>query len=351
MASPGNKLKVRVIRAEGLQRMNKFTSDHPYVTCGIKRADGKVVTKADTKPVMSGDKLNPIWDEMLELESWQPGETLEFTVYDRGLLGSKTEGKAELPAESFHPHGFQGMRPINGLPDAKLFVEVQAVGAQDGEPPSEQDPGLPTYGAVEVQAVGAQDGEPPSAQYPELATSFQDEMLELESWQLGETLEFTVYDRGLLGSKTEGKALLPSEFFYPNGFQGMIAIIGLPDAKLSVEVQIVGAQSEEASPEQDPALTTDGAGEAGENVAVPQRLGVSILQAHGLNHMNNFTGDNPYVTCEVKHLDPAAEMTRVETEAVAEGDTSNPFWGETHTVEPWFAGESLEFTVYDKGLV
>merc|ERR1712129_99582 len=81
------------------------------------------------------------------------------------------------------------------------------------------------------------------------------------------------------------------------------------------------------------------------------RLAVSILQAHGLTHMNNFTGDNPYVTCEVKHVDPAAQTTRVETKSVAEGDTLNPFWGETHNVEPWREGESLEFTVYDKGLV
>jgi len=93
---------------------------------------------------------------------------------------------------------------------------------------------------------------------------------------------------------------------------------------------------------------------AGENEAqapVPQRLGVSILQAHGLKHMNHFTGDNPYVVCEVKHLDPAAEMTRVETKPVEEGDTLNPFWGETHNVQPWCVGESLEFTVYDKGLM
>jgi len=81
------------------------------------------------------------------------------------------------------------------------------------------------------------------------------------------------------------------------------------------------------------------------------RLGVSILQAHGLKHMNNFTGDNPYVICEVNHLDTAAEKTQVETKPVAEGDTLNPFWGETHTLEPWCEGESLEFTVYDKGLV
>jgi len=239
MASPSNKLNVRIIRAEGLQRMNHFTGDHPYVTCAIKRAEGEVVTKADTKPVTEGDTLNPIWDETLEFESWQPGETLEFTVYDKGLLGSKSEGKA----------------------------------------------------------------------------------------------------------------LLPSEFFYPHGFQGMLAIIGLPDAKLEVEIKAVGAQDEEPSLGQDPGLATDGAPEVGENVAVPQKLAVSILQAHGLKHMNNFTGDNPYVVCEVKHHDPAAETTRVETKPVAEGDTLNPFWGETHNLEPWFEGESLEFTIYDKGLV
>jgi len=230
MASPSNKLKVRIIRAEGLQHLNHFTGDNPYVTCGIKRADGKVETKVETKPVTEGDTLNPIWDETLELEPWQPGETLEFIVYDKGLLGSKTEGKA----------------------------------------------------------------------------------------------------------------ILTGEFFYPNGFQGTIAIIGLPDAKLSVEVQVVGAQDGEALLEQ---------AKVSEGVAVPQKLGVSILQAHGLKHMNNFTGDNPYVTCEVKHLDPATKRTCVETKPMAEGDTLNPFWGETHDLEPWFEGESLEFTVYDRGLV
>merc|ERR1712032_1227719 len=165
--------------------------------------------------------------------------------------------------------------------------------------------------------------------------------LELESWQPGEALEFVLYDKGLLGAKTEGKALLPSEFFHPNGFEGMLAIIGLPDAKLNVEVQLVGSEG----------LTTDAAPEAGGSGGVPQRVAVSILQAHGLKHLNNFTGDQPYVVCEVKNIDPAAETTRVETQPVTEGDTLNPFWGETHTLERFSEGESLEFTVYDKGLV
>merc|ERR1712129_353047 len=201
MAAADNKLIVKIICAEGLQHMNHFTGDHPYVTYEVQHANGEVETKTDTKPVTEGDTLNPVWDETLELESWQPGESLKFTVYDKGLLGSKTEGKA----------------------------------------------------------------------------------------------------------------LLPSEFFYPQGFQGRLALIGLPDAKLSVEVQVVGAQNGEPSPEQDPELTTYGAPEAAESVVLPQKLAVSILQAHGLKHMDNFTGDAPYVTCEVQRIDGTGETTRVET--------------------------------------
>merc|ERR550532_1413925 len=82
----------------------------------------------------------------------------------------------------------------------------------------------------------------------------------------------------------------------------------------------------------------------------PQRLGISILEAHGLQHMNHFTGDHPYATCEIKHYDQA-KSTKIETKPVTEGDTQNPFWGETHYLDSWRHGEPLEFTIYDKGLI
>merc|ERR1712008_633270 len=44
-------------------------------------------------------------------------------------------------------------------------------------------------------------------------------------------------------------------------------------------------------------------------------------------------------------------MGKVETKPVTDGDTQNPFWGETHTWGPWHEGEPLEFTVYDKSLI
>lgn len=133
----GQKLLVHVIRAQGLQHMNHFTGDHPYVQAEIKHMGHHAkVTRAQTRPITQGDTLNPFWDERLELEPWTPGEALELTVYDKGLLGSKTEGKVMLPSQNFYPSGFNGMLPIN-LPhqqqhpqqQALLQVAVQVMGA------------------------------------------------------------------------------------------------------------------------------------------------------------------------------------------------------------------------------
>merc|ERR1719297_665236 len=126
MAQAGQPLIVNVIQAEGLQHLNHFTGDHPYVVCEVKHLQHHATrTTAETQKVMEGDTINPVWNEVLELERWQPGEALEFTIYDKGLIGSKTEGKALLPSEFFYPNGFCGMISVVGLPAARLRVEVR----------------------------------------------------------------------------------------------------------------------------------------------------------------------------------------------------------------------------------
>merc|ERR1719412_3127533 len=86
----------------------------------------------ETKPVTEGDVLNPFWGETHHLDPWHMGEALEFTIYDKGLVGSKTEGKVVLPSETFFPNGFSGMLSISGLQHAELQVEVQVVGTVGG---------------------------------------------------------------------------------------------------------------------------------------------------------------------------------------------------------------------------
>jgi len=123
-----HKLGISILEAQGLQHMNHFTGDHPYITCEIKHFDQSKSTKIETKPVTEGDTQNPFWGETHYLDSWHPGELLEFSIYDKGLMGSKTEGKAVLPAELFSQQGFTGMIPISGLPHALLHVIVRVLG-------------------------------------------------------------------------------------------------------------------------------------------------------------------------------------------------------------------------------
>jgi len=272
MAWLDQKLLVNVIQAEGLQQMNHFTGDHPYVVCEVQRQDASLPkSKAETKPVKEGDKFNPVWNETLELEHWAPGEALSFTVYDKGLLGSKTQGKALLPSEFFYPNAFNGCVNIMGLTDAKLRLEIS----------------------------------------PSMAATTQGE------------------DSGMTPATPE--ALPPTDVPVPATCEEVPAS---PQPAGTDESQegVVPSMEQPSEPEQ-------------------FQLAVSMLQAHGLKHMNHFTGDEPYVTCQVQHLDKHAEVVKVETKPATEGDMLNPFWGETHTLSPWSPGEALEFTVYDKGLI
>merc|ERR1712032_1559260 len=102
----------------------------PYVVCEVKHLDQHTAaTKVETKPVTEGDTLNPFWGDTLHLGPWHEGEPLEFTVYDQGLIGSKTEGKVVLGPELFFPNGFSGMLSISGLPHAMLHVIVRPLGS------------------------------------------------------------------------------------------------------------------------------------------------------------------------------------------------------------------------------
>merc|ERR1712048_1235495 len=127
------KLAVSILQAHGLQHMNNFTGDHPYCTCEVKHMHHAGTTRMETKPVTEGDTLNPFWGETHVLEPWHEGEPLEFSVYDKGLIGSKTEGKVVLGPELFFPNGFSGMLSISGLPHAMLHVIVRPLGPWGGE--------------------------------------------------------------------------------------------------------------------------------------------------------------------------------------------------------------------------
>jgi len=122
-------LAVSILQAHGLQHMNRFNGDHPYVVCEVKHLDQRAAaTKAETKPMTEGNTLNPFWGETFHMGPWHEGESLEFTVYDKGLAGSKILGKTVLGPELFFPNGISGMLSISGSPQAMLHVIIRPLG-------------------------------------------------------------------------------------------------------------------------------------------------------------------------------------------------------------------------------
>lgn len=110
-----------------------------------------------------------------------------------------------------------------------------------------------------------------------------------------------------------------------------------------------------------PASTSSGAGESTLSTAVSgsargeskidktmASLKVSILEASNLKHLN-FTGDAPWVACEVRRSDSKDIPLSCKTEALK--NTLDPVWNEIHTLDSWIVGEALDFTVYDQGLI
>jgi len=125
------KLAVTIMQAQNLKHLNHFTGDKPYVVCEVKHnSRHERRARVQTKEVTIGDTSNPQWNECLELEPWYPAEKLEFTIYDKGLLGSRKEGKAELPGEMFHTNsnGWTGVLPVENNPQMTLQVAVRVLG-------------------------------------------------------------------------------------------------------------------------------------------------------------------------------------------------------------------------------
>jgi len=384
----GQKLIVDIVRATGLAQMNSFTGDHPYVQCEVKHLDRhEASTKAATKPMVSqnpGDTMNPIWNERLEIQPWQPGEDLEFTIYDKGLIGSRTEGKVSLPSANFYPQGYSGMLPVQGLQNAFLQVAVQVAGAGTNQygvssgvtyanaaapttttyPMQGASSGMmyspmqqgTTSGATfsSPMSYGTSSpvtyaGTPTAAAAPMMAPTYtQSSAMPMQS---------SVMPMQTSPMYTQSSAMPMQQYSAPTTAYSA----STPMPAMPVQTQTYGAAPMQtyASPpsptymqQQQPYMMQGaqmyGGGAYGTGA---YKLAVSIIQAQGLKHMNNFTGDHPYVVCEVKHAAHRERRTKVETKPVTHGDTTNPLWNETHELEPWHPGDHLEFSVYDKGLI
>merc|ERR1712232_779310 len=111
---PTTGIQVTIIEARGLKHLN-FVGDKLWCQCMVKqktRRHGNA--KCQTRVEKS---LEPHWNETFDLD-WEFGEQIEFTIYDQGLIGSKSEGSVLLQTEHFFPNGLEDDLPIAGLDHA-----------------------------------------------------------------------------------------------------------------------------------------------------------------------------------------------------------------------------------------
>lgn len=369
-------IEVHIIQANGLKHMN-IVGDAPYCVCQVVSAHRSTKTmKCSTKTVKN--TLDPVWNEVFKLAPWHPGEPIEFMIYNKGLFGSKTEGKVTLRSEDFFPYGVQGALRIEGLENASLCISVGIMGglAADEtitlgqttqyddvpdmtaldetqapfytEPPPQrlqvsvmQAVGLAhlnrftqdkLFVRCSVQHVDKHEKHAPAAFNTKMVSGNLNPLWAethfLDPWHVGEPIQFAIGDRGLISTRSEGVVTLPSDNFYPNGFEGALPINGHPQSSLYVKVAPAGES------------------------AVDQQLEVTVIQANNLRHLNHFTGDSPFVTVQVRRSKGHATAAKFSTKPLNHGaNPLDPVWNEVQMLGPWSWGDSVEFAIYDKGML
>eukprot|EP00928_Gymnodinium_smaydae_P038671 TRINITY_DN26623_c0_g1_i1.p1 TRINITY_DN26623_c0_g1~~TRINITY_DN26623_c0_g1_i1.p1 ORF type:complete len:940 (-),score=216.04 TRINITY_DN26623_c0_g1_i1:68-2887(-) len=154
-------LQVSMVRATGLRHLN-LSGDAPWCLCEVRRKKGgKDVVSSSCRTAALRNTLEPCWDETHAIE-WRVGDSLEFTVYDKGILTSRVEGRVSLASSEFYPSGFDGTLQLSGLPDAQLQVRVApsasaaASGGRRGESEAAAwQPGLRGNAGAAASELGA----------------------------------------------------------------------------------------------------------------------------------------------------------------------------------------------------
>jgi len=127
-------LKVVIVSCKGLRNadwMPGWGSSDPYCICSIV---GKPEQKFRTKAMQN--TLSPIWNHHGQLSDFEPGDALEFKVFDKDLLKKDDLlGSVTLPSDAFLYDGFSGELPLsNAGKDVLPFLRIRVEAPCDRPP-------------------------------------------------------------------------------------------------------------------------------------------------------------------------------------------------------------------------
>jgi len=122
-------LKLNVIGARGLTRSDftigsGFLPPDPYFTCTLLGARKTISCIED----VVHKTTEPVWNSFFEFPQYNPGDALEFNIYDRDIGKDDLLGKASLEPNEFFPDGFFGeirIKSVGLVKDLDQFLALK----------------------------------------------------------------------------------------------------------------------------------------------------------------------------------------------------------------------------------
>lgn len=142
-------LKITFVSARALRNADWIGKSDPFVVAEIPTRPGKQI---QTKVV--DNKLDPEWNEELEMPDYHVGDPLRFTVKDSDLVGSDMLGSVLFTPDKVK-HGFDDEVKLEGTGhEGESFLKLQfSIGEKSEEPAEEpQEQLFPSDPEVEVGA-------------------------------------------------------------------------------------------------------------------------------------------------------------------------------------------------------
>lgn len=278
------KVKVTIVSARGLPKLDSAIAAKscPYCACEIS---GKPHTKFQTKHV--NDSLDPVWNETLDLADFVHGDSLRFNIRDRDLsfrnAGQEEQllGRATLPTSKFASGHFEGELPlVDAKPGSSSFLRVKVVVLNEAglgfqvfseifadrepaflsplvealtgihAPPAGKNVTLLKIRVAMISASGlrnadkgdrkppdtycvcdilpAAGGKPKSKVQSKLAIESSEpvwnDRREIADYAVGDSIRFAIYEKDHNDEVLLFQVFLKSDQFYPQGFEGELAL-------------------------------------------------------------------------------------------------------------------------------
>jgi len=133
-------LQVTVVEARNLRKLHQ-TGINAYVNITVLDRHGRG-TPRNRSTKLIPNVIDPNWEEVHQLR-WKKGESLRFTLLDKGMIHSRKQGMKVVHWKQFYPQEFESVLVVNeaGGQPITLYVKIAPIRVEDHIIQVDQQPG------------------------------------------------------------------------------------------------------------------------------------------------------------------------------------------------------------------